>query len=554
MNRLQSSPKTETFAFPFFALPPKQASAWVAETRPAEAASWLASLPFADTAEAAQHLYRALFTLNRMDLDADDRLHLMELYRKPVATVSAGLQSLFAHLSLPLRPRHAQLADFLRELQMEMAYGYKHVLEAARAERKPLDNEAFLLVLARSIQYLGEVLLRSYQVYRPAPQGVWREIHGLYRYAEQHGRQSVIVQTDDHDEQSVERSYLQVLMLGLCGPYQLLQNECFQTNAFLARWAHKAEIVTQVEDIAPVGHFLLDFDADHPAVPFPRDVPLHAAASLRAVNAIELARVVHTFIARLQKGEPARALDLGFECTGIACSDILRRMLRFWGLAGRRHFTRRRTRQPLALCVGLNAIHFFADEQRPFAPPQAGPVIPARALELPDAAVAATDKRDERPVTDIFLVDNHWQVRDESAAGLSIVRRSDAGLPMRVGDVLGIHNPGVNQWRIGVARWIKSPDSRHVEVGVEMLAPSARPLAVRPAGNSSVTYTQALLLPPVEALRQPATLLVSCRGLQPGQDVEIANGDLPVRRVRIMGIAERTTAFCQIVFADVMTG
>src|SRR4030066_503563 len=115
---------------PVFALPRSQVTAWVVEARPSETASWLASLPLADSVQTAQQLYQALFTLNRMPLEADDRLVLMELYRKPVAAVASGLQAHFARVSLPLKPRLKQLADFLRQLQLEMAHGYKHVLKA----------------------------------------------------------------------------------------------------------------------------------------------------------------------------------------------------------------------------------------------------------------------------------------------------------------------------------------------------------------------------------------------------------------------------------------
>src|SRR4030067_843115 len=102
----------------------------------------------------------------------------------------------------------------------------------------------------------------------------------------------------------------------------------------------KAEISAAIQAIDPAGNFLIDFNADHPAVPFPRDVPLVPAPTLRALNAIELARVAHDFSKRLQKGEPPPALGLGFECVGTACADILKRMLRFWGLGRRRPYSR----------------------------------------------------------------------------------------------------------------------------------------------------------------------------------------------------------------------
>ena len=556
MSQLDLAQKPENSAVPVFALPSWQNSAWVVETRPKEAGVWLDALPLTDSVQAAQQIYQALFTLNRMPLAANDRLVLMELYRKPVAVVAAGLQSHFARLSLPLKPRLKQLADFLCQLHMEMAYGYKHVLKAGLSERKPWESEASLLALERAIRYLGEVLLRSYQVYMPSPPGVWKEIHSFYRYAELHGQAHRLLVIDDLEEgTTVTRAYLQALLLGLCGPYQLPQNECHQVNAFLARWGQKAGISSNLQAVDPVGHFLIDFDADHPAVPFPRDVRLPAAPALRALNAIELARVAHDFSKRLQKGESARVLGLGFECVGAACVDTLKRMLRIWGLAGHRQFSRHHARLPLSLCVGLNAVHFFCDGQRPFTLPQSSVAIPQQAAEPPDRLALEAELRDERPITaplpELFRVDSRWQVRDESAGGLSLARSGEVGVPVRVGEVLGIQNPELNQWRIGVVRWVKSADTAHVEMGVEMLAPHAHPLAVRPAGTDVVPYTQALLLPPIEALHQPATLLVARGTCQPGEDIEIADGESVPRRVRVLNVAERSSAFAQVVFADV---
>ena len=550
------SQKLESITVPAFSLPSARVSAWVVETSPAEVEAWLARLPLADSVQAAQQLYQALYTLNRMPLDADDRLLLMELYRKPVAAVSAGLQPHFARLSLPLKPRLKQLADFICQLHMEMAYGYKHVIKAGLDERQPAESEVFLFAVERAIRYLGEVLLRSYQMYMPAAPGLWKEIHGFYRYVEQHQRDQQLLAVEDVEAGvTVRGTYLQALMLGLCGPYQLPQNECHQVNAFLARWVQKVTLGPVTPSIDPVGHFLIDFETDHPAVPFPRDVPWRAAPALRSVDAVELARVAHDFSKLLQKGTAPQTLGLGFECSGAGCIDTLKRMLRFWGLAGHRQFSRRRLHQPLSLCVGLNAVHFFSSGQQPFTPPRTPVIVTEHELVLPDRATLEAELTEEISVTaprpELFRVDSRWQLRDESAGGLSLARSGDLGGSIRVGDLLGIQNPALNQWRIGVVRWVKSADTLHVEVGAEMLAPQGHPLAVRPAGLDAVPYSQALLLAPIEVLRQPATLLVASGSCQPGQDIEIADGDLPLRRVRVLNIVERSSAFAQLVFADV---
>jgi len=558
MNRPDPQLRATIPAFPEFALPARRVSAWVVETDPDLAQGWLASLPLADVNNAAQQLYRALFTLNRMDVGVGDRLALMELIREPVTVITGRMQSQFSQFSLPLRPRLKQLADFVCQLQLEMAYGYKHVLESFRAEEQPWQSEVFRFALERSIRCLGEALLRSYQVYMPAPSGVWREIHGLYRYAEQHEFQASLIEPADPDSSSAQMAYLQVLMLGLCGPYQLLQNECHQVDAFLDRWAGKVEILSDLEGVDPVGHFLLDYDADHPAMPFPIDVPLHNAPALRAVNAVELARVTHRFIKRLQKGEPPRQLNLGFECIGTACADTLRRMLRSWGMAGRRRFSRRRLRQPLSLCIGINAIHFFTSGQQPFTPPAAKPAATDIEAQAPEAGAIEAEAREPTDsgvsaagVTELsYRIDSRWQIRNESARGLSLMRDGDVGMPMRIGDLLGIHHAVSNRWGIAAVRWIKSGDTRHVEAGIEMLAPSAHPVAVRSTDPEATDYLQALMLPPIDALRQPSTLLLHASPFRTGQGIEIIEDGLPPRRVRILKLVERTGSFAQVVVAD----
>ena len=156
------------------------------------------------------------------------------------------------------------------------------------------------------------------------------------------------------------------------------------------------------------------------------------------------------------------------------------------------------------------------------------------------------------PLPEWFRIDSRWQVRDESAAGLSLARSGDLGVPIRVGDLLGIQNSALQQWRIGVVRWVKSADAQHVEMGVEMLAPQAVPVAVRPAGVKGAAFTQALLLPAIEVLRQPASLLLARGSSLPGEDLELVEGEQGARRVRILNTVERSASFAQVVFADVV--
>src|SRR4030042_100712 len=119
MSRPGLLPKSEDSAPPAFVLPPWQTSAWVVETEPTEAGAWLAALPLADSVQSAQQIYQALFTLNRMPLEADDRLVLMELYRKPVAAGAGGIAFPFGAFS----PASQAASEATGRLSLPAAYG-----------------------------------------------------------------------------------------------------------------------------------------------------------------------------------------------------------------------------------------------------------------------------------------------------------------------------------------------------------------------------------------------------------------------------------------------
>lgn len=569
---------------PDLILPDQQPPSGPVETRVKEVQQWLSSLPLADSLATSQLLFHNLYALNRMSLDAKGRLEIMELYHRPVSAVTGSLQTTFARVSLPLSSKKRQLAVFLRQLQMEMAYGYKFVVRDMLSSSVLWGKKAALpLVIERAIQYLGEVLLHSYHVYMPCPPGVWREIHALYRYAEEHALHTELVvgsREDAAEKVTINRSYLQAVLLGLCGPYQLPQNECVQVNGFLANWAEKATISTDLSIDSPVGCFLIDLTADLPAMLFPRDIKLKPAAYLRVLSAVELARIVHEDINRLQKGASPQSLRMGVECIDAACLDMLRRMIRFWGMAARRQFSRRTTRARfLSVCAGVNALHFFSDGQRSFSPPDDKlSALAADEHENPfpsNVSVPTPGEDDGVAMIDLdaliaepepaFVADanasmtqevfriSRWKIRDESAGGLSLVWDETLPTHVRVGDLLGLLDEETNQWRAAVARWLKSEDVSHMEVGVEMLAPGVKPVAVRSIGEGTHTPThvvQALMLPAVAALHQPATLLVSPGFCQAGNDIYLLTGDEQPRRVRVMRLLERTGAFEQILFVD----
>ncbi|MFQ5756401.1 MAG: hypothetical protein ACE5H7_09960 [Acidiferrobacterales bacterium] len=565
-------------------VPNKKVSAWVTETRPKEARAWLNSLPLADDGDSARDIYQALYTLNRLEVAPQNRLELMELYQAPVATVSSLLGSQFRGLALPLAAELRQLAEFIRQLKMEMAIGYKCAINDLQAARLGWSRrQSWILASERAMWYLGEVLLNSYQVYMPPPPGVWREIHALFRLAEEQDRLTEAIELADEGDTrqtNIYERYRQIVLLGLCNPYQLVQTECALVSVFLQHRSEHALVSKRLDVADPTGQFLIDLSRDVPPAPFPLRRQVQPSADLRVLNTIELARVVHGLIKRLEQGEAVGTLDLSPELRATAWRDLLRRMIKFWGLPPKRQYARNKIQGRLSLCTGINALHFFGSGRNAFEPPDDDEQSELQEQdEATDKNVQAQDRNSQvdktkgagpqrgagavRPrwlaqarvaTPESFPVDR-WQLRDESARGLQLSREGGASVQVRIGDVLGIQSPhDAGAWRVGVVRWIKSPEAKRIDMGVERLAPAMTPAAVKPVSSGRAPvgrYTQALLLPAMPALRRPPTLLVARGVYEPNCDLHLVTGQEPARIVRPSKLLERTASFDLIAFVEV---
>ena len=560
---------------PVLSIPAKRASGWVAETDPKYARAWLESLPLASSAEAAREIYQALYTVNRLELAGARRRELMQLYESPVAIVSNALQAHLLHASQPLSPKKRQLAEFIRRLQVEMAFGYKWCLRDLAAARFLWGKDELLLqVTERTLYYLREILVRSYLVYMPHPADVWKEIHETFRFAEERDLSAKPLEVKGETgvrTLTIRDRYIQALLLGVSQPYQLPQTACQQLCSFVEQWGSRAELVPAIDVPNAVGHFIVDLTADAPPVPYPRE-PLPADRShLRVLNTMNLVRVAQGCIGRLKKGERVATLQLGFDCLEDACSDLLQRMVSAWGLTPRRRYQRMRRNSYISVCVGLPALHFFANDQKPFS--VAGDDESVETLQSLSAATWSDqnvgfielERPEEEEVATLaeravaalaasspsFRMDR-WHVRDASLQGMLLARYGDATCSARVGDLIGLHQAGSTHWTAAVVRWLKSPEGQSLELGVETLAVDVTPVAVR-SDVEGAAYVQGLLLPPTSTPRRPISLLVPRGTYTVRQNLYLVEPGRSLRQVRPVQLVERTVSYDRIVFIDEAT-
>jgi hypothetical protein len=560
-----------------------------AELRPKRVEEWLASLPLTDPVEAAGQIGRALFAQNRVPLDPENRLELMELYREPVSVVRSGLQAMYAGQAFPLSPKHAALVELQFRLDIEMSAGYKQVIAAVLGEPALPKGFPLAMAVARAVEALGRVLSGVYMAYMPMPRGVWREINQLYFFAEKRGfaDQPVKENTGASSAQSsVSDAYKKVVLLGACNPYGLQQGECRRVEEFLGRWSLKVTIRRELEAARPAGHFLVGSEADTPPIPYTKIERRVDGDHLRVVDAIELVRDVHELLKRLERGESPKEIGLCEDnCVGSVYVDLLRHLGRLWGLSIRRQSRRAPRKGPVSVCVGLQASHYFISGRHPFNPPVvAGPsqeqlveawadAAPASAyvdldeIEQPSGAAGqgavaettGTWKRDTPAPfkTEFWQTEDEyqvyqWETKDESAGGVALMRHGEFDIRVRVGDLVALRFEEGDSWRVGVIRWLRTESADSAEIGVQLLAPDVRPAAIRRSPSDvdpHPGFEPALLLPANAALHRPEMLVVG-RGLhRAGSRLTLAIAENEAREVQAVQVVDSTGSVVQLAFA-----
>ncbi len=533
-----------------FALPPLSGPV-AANIDPAEIERRIADLPVLNAAESSHQLFSTLSQLNRQPLDDKVRLQLLELYRRPVHFVCAEQQKRYLGLPIPLPRDSRMVAERVHQFQTEMAYGYKRLVIGFREAggREPETVSAAALATQRSIRYLTLVLARSYELYAPVPEGTWREIHQLYRYAETEGFTEVAVADELNAavaHSSVGHAYKQALLLGFSDPYHLPAQLLPKIDRYLDAYAPLAQITPVTVALNPECQFLVDLENDRAGVANTDSLQVTAESRYRLLSTLGLARAMHQQLSGLRNGQQPPPDTLGKDFYANRGEDMLARLITSWGVNPRRYFPRTPKDGTEAEVVrGIDDINFCVNGGQTFtlSTAEVGPQPVRREIsgQNPESGIPA----DRRTISI-----EPWNLLEESAGGFSLMSTNTNIRHIHVGDLIAVRMAGHQTagWGIAVVRWVQSPGSDQVEIGVQRLAPTAKPGAVAVNGASGNSFAIALRLPELRLLRQPETLITPCGSFKP-RGILILDDGYRTYQIRPVRLVNLTGSFEQFEFA-----
>ena len=479
---------------------------------PEQLDQWLRDLPD-EPLERSRQILARLTEMNRSRVRVTLRQDITEKIRVQALALLPGLDSSLASGTLPLSNSSRSAAGVVEDLVTELAYSYKLLLvEQARRLFGLASSGRAVLPVVRAMQLLARRLALGYRVYATNAKGVWLELHELYQFALRRGLANRALPDETDTPLSV---YRDALLIAFAEPLKLMQGDLDRVAVWLTRFGSLASITSAGQTRAGQGVFLLKPQRDVPGYALAkRHHPVPHGHDL-LLNTLPAAEALLDQLAKLAAGEDPATLGLPPESTDAAFRDLMGRLVKHWGAVPNRRFTRLRTHARVEISVGIRGIWDFLNRR-------------------PNAAQAG-----------------EWMVTNESPRGFALLHVGGAIEQIRVGEVIGLRTRDSQTCHVCVVRWVLSDNPEHLELGLEELAPTARPVTLRTTGMPQPQESQpVLLLPEVPSLNQAPAILAPLFPLDASCELNL--GELQSRlRVRATRLLERTVSIQIVQFSAV---
>jgi hypothetical protein len=550
--------------------------------QPKKLREWVAALPMINVGETSRQVFQTLQEIGRLNTDAAARLELLEILRPTVHVLGTALAKHYLNQSVMLPDRATKVATLAQAMQSHLATGYKLVTLATleKLDNQKRDVEAVKLAaqaIHRAISELTGNLLRSTQLYLNTPPRLWLELHTLYLAAvEQQIATSVRINDSDHrhtDKSTIEDAYKRALLLATCKPNKLRQGEIAQVYELGEVWA---PLVSLKEFSSTSELFVFDLSRDAPPT-YRNLAQATEAAHVRAIDPAQLVKHLTELRQAAQGGSPK-----GHGEAALSLS-LLQHLILAWSELSERSFSRATHDGTLQASVGLTATHYFMSGNQDFDIMMRGeqglfkmvvdsdnPFMKAKPITLhrPDENSGKdvwslafgntdTEARERELALKVHGTEgtapryeaHTCQIVNISPGGYCIEWAGEVPASVRAGEIMGLHEEGQPGWSIGVIRWVKQLPAHGAQLGIEVLAPKAKPCGARVIKKTgdATEYMRTLLLPELKAINRPATLITPALTFRSGYKL-VLNLDGEEIKAHLTEQVSATPSFCQFEF------
>lgn len=508
------------------------------------AKAWLARQPQANASQLQAALVAEIGHLNQGNAAPAARLSILEFLREAVGFAQTECAKKFIGRSLPLAPHEQTAFETSRTLWQLLTDGYRLCLEAAEAGDLEARRDA-ALIAQRAIATASMQQFDAYRAQHEVGSVFWQSLHRFYAAAERLGCAESEVEDSLRlvgKSSSAAAGYALVLLLYAASPYQLTQRQLTALRRWIARWCGKVTILRDEPPQSNTNALPVDLAGSGPVGAIGV-----AGADLRWLDTTAMRASVRSRLVKLKEGIPPGELLLGDDLAADAAEHLLLHLYRHSsrGALPRTH-PRRDAHGEIRVINGLAGIHFHVSGRLFREPGSTSTMTRQHATELATFGRVSTAEEEERAMRD--YAPETWRLLDQSAGGVRIAR--DPGPAQRrlgANQLVALKGQGDESFLLAVARWLVAIGNGEVNAGV-MWIPGA-PLGViartvELAGREH--FERAFVLPEIERLKVPASIILPLNSFRGPREVELINPSLG--RLRLTGLMQRGLDFDRVLF------
>lgn len=483
---------------------------------------WIEQLTLTNVQLTQQALTGQLSSLAAAHVAPLERLKILEALREPVYFVQGESSKRYASRPLPLEEGEKVVWSNVIALWQEMSRNYQQCLRAYREGDLAIAPYAALITM-RCLRLLGSMLHDHYRIYRQPPHALWRALHEMYSFAENHGFARIRVQdsfTQRDPDSSCAESYVQVLLAHLANPFALSVRQMAFVSRWLERWANLIGLATQPPPTSPIPTLVVDLTS---AAGVSVGTGEESQPHCRYLDLEQLSKTLRQTINLLKQGQSPGQLGLGEDARQPGCENLLMVLYVQWCRAGTaRAEDRSEGEEPANVSFGLVGAHMHVGGGREFRQP--GDLSSREKQDLDTYGYITRPEHDASVAASAQALQS-WQILNHSASGFMCMQRDPAGSGrVSHNQMLAVRRAGSRHFHVGMVQWLRMEENGEICCGVRLFPGAPQAISVRPsnfAPGGNGRYERALLLPEVATPATPATLILPAGWFQSGRFVEI---------------------------------
>jgi len=508
---------------------------------------WLKALPLTNVQVVQGELKQQLELLSHYPLSALERLKILEQLRETVAYIVAELGKKYRNKPLPFSPLEQAAWNSIASLWQILAANYRLCLQAnitGNAEVAPFTA----LITQRAMSGLVAQMLEYGHAYRAVPPALWRQLHGLYAFAEEREVAAKRIKDSLNREDgsdSCAGAYAKALLLSLADPQQLSSRQLLQLDRWLDKWTARAPLSKEQPPTPTLPLVAVDLAGESGAAIYTGQM----MAEKRFLDTERTAMSLRKRIKFLHGGGNAAEIGLGDDCIQPGCEAFLAALYRRWcEVPPTRAHNRDHAESAVQLCFAFPAIHFFLNDATPFKQPGETLDLAPEIMEDMRMYGRVTKRTEKLLVARLGFTLENWRCLDQSAGGLRLARNGE-GERISQNLLLAMRPEASEHFALAVVRWLVVNEDGGLSIGTRALPGFPTPLAARQITlnpKDAGPFVPAFQLSAAPEQNEPASLVLPIGWFQPGKRIQIYGSQM--EEAKLIGLLEKGANFERVSF------